>query len=199
MDFVSQIISYITGNATLVAWIGAIFSGIFSWRVKCKESKVQKELQKVAAYNEQLTYMKNKQFDYVFDIYKDLSKKTFLLTSALNTYYFQGFKQIHSTNAETRKKAEELLHNVIEMYYEYRNALFMSGAFMKEEQFVEFEKFMQLCFSQYQLFYNAKYYEDNDKLFDVEEKANSYDAQITKAQTNLIKTLRLYLAKYMPE
>lgn len=150
------------------------------------------------ALNEQMTYIKNSCFDYEFDIYKELSKKTFLLISSLNTYFFHGFREMHSGKPMIREKADELLNDVIEAYYSFRDTLYMSGSFMPGEQFDEFEQFMKLCFVQYQLFYNAKHYENNDRLLKEQEAANRNDARITEAQRKLIKSLRLYLSGYMP-
>lgn len=197
-------IEYIIENPDIIvecigvvaSWGGALVAGVFGYRAKKKEEKIQIELTKVEALNEQLTYIRNSCFDYEFDVYKELSRKTFLLTSALNTYFFHGFREIHDTDPKKKKNAEDLLKNVIQSYYEYRDALFMSGPFMPEEQFDEFEKFMKLCFSQYQLFYNAKYYDDRNRLMGEEEKANENDAKITKSQTELIKSLRLHIFNY---
>lgn len=201
-----EVLEYLLKNpAVIVAIIAAVASvaaavitGVISCRVKSKEAELEKELNNVIALNNRLTHIMSSRFDYEFEIYKDMSKVFFLLTSSLNTYYSQGFRKAHSNEQLKYQKAEELLQDVIKAYYKYRDTLYMVGAFIPEEQFDEFEQFMKLCFSQYQLFYNAQYYEEYDKMNRVEEKANENDIKITKTQTMLIKRLRSYLLEYMP-
>lgn len=96
--------------------------------------------------NSQLTYIRNSRFDYEFKINKELSQKTFRLTSAINTYLMSGFRQIHSDDLKVKEYANDLYKDVQSAYYEFRDTLFMSGAFISEEQFIEFENFMDLSF-----------------------------------------------------
>ena len=153
IEFITNTIEFITNNIDMiVSWGGALTSSIFAYQTQKKDKKMQVELAKYEVLNEQLTYIRNSYFDYEFDIYKELSKKTCLLTSALNTYFFQGFRQIHESDLKQKENAEELLKKVIESYYEYRDVLFMSGPFIPEDEFNEFEKFMNLCFLQYQIY-----------------------------------------------
>ena len=178
--------------------IAAVVAGVFGMRAKTKEAELQKELDKAIALNSQLTYIRNSRFDYEFKIYKELSQKTFRLTSAINTYLMSGFRQIHSDDLKVKEHANDLYKDVQSAYYEFRDTLFMSGAFISEEQFIEFENFMDLCFSQLITYDNDRYLEDYHKHCSVQEKAQKKNDDIIKAQRNIIESLRIHLAEYMP-
>ena len=180
----------------LFALISAVISARANKRLKRTEARLQQEIDKASSLNDQLTYVKNARFDYEFDIYKDLSKKTILLTSAMNSFFFQCFRKAYSEKEADRKYAENELVYVSQCYHEFRDALFMSAPFIPEPLFKEFESYRSTCQAQFNRFSNAKYYEEEFRIREGEESAGKYDAMITQKQDQLIISLRKYLEEY---
>lgn len=182
--------------ASIVAIICAIITGLSGIKAKSREAKLQGELDKATALNNQITYVQNSRFEYEFNIYKELSQKTFLLTSALNTYFFYGFRKAYSDNDTEKQRAADMREEAWNTYCVFRDSLYMAGPFIPEAMFNEFEEFRKLCQIQWQLFDNARYYETYDRQHSSQEKANENDKKITAMQDKLIKSLRLHLSKY---
>lgn len=182
--------------ASIIAIACAVITGLSGIKAKSREAKLQVELDKATALNNQITYIKNSRFEYEFNIYKELSQKTFLLTSALNTYFLYGFRKAYSGNDVEKQRAKDMRDNAWNTYCVFRDSLYMAGPFISEAMFNKFEEFRKLCQIQWQLFDNARYYETNDRQHSAQEKANENDKKITAMQDELIKSLRRHLSKY---
>ena len=193
LEYPELTIAIISGVCALVS---AVISARANKRLKITEARLQQEINKASSLNDQLTYVKNARFDYEFDIYKELSKKSILLTSSLNSFFFQFFRKAYSKNESDRLSTEKELSHVSQCYHEFRDALYMAAAFIPEPLFKEFESYRSTCQVQFNRFCNAKYYEEEFRIQEGEESAGKYDAMITQKQDQLIKLLRKHLEEY---
>ena len=109
LEYPELTIALVSGVCALMS---AVISARANKRLKKTEARLQQEINKASSLNDQLTYVKNARFDYEFDIYKDLSKKTILLTSAMNSFFFQCFRKAYSEKESDRQYAENELERI---------------------------------------------------------------------------------------
>lgn len=178
---------------TLVSIISAIISCVFSSKAKAKDAKLKAELERTSAIYEQLIHAQNHRFDYEFDIYKELSKKTFMLSSALDNYLYKEMHHAHSDDEDKRNTSKHMLEDVHTVYTEFEENLITVAPFISENIYAEFESFRKKCEELYLHFYRAQYHDDYNRQSSDEYTAEERNNKIKKDRDNLIKELRIHL------
>lgn len=174
---------------SFVSIIVAIISGIWSFstskRLKKQEAELQKQTDMANSINERLNHINNNQFDYRFEICKELSETSFFMCHYFCNY-LQNILMVEEFDEENEK---ELFKNVENGLYSYRNTIFRSAAFLPEKVYENFMEFVGDGMAYTHIL--AKNRDDNFSIpFEV---VDDFYKEIVDHHQRLMKLLREYL------
>lgn len=96
--------------------------------MKVMESELQKQIDRANSLNERITHIQNSQFDFKFEICKELSEASFLMS-----HYFCVYIQCALLGgAEDKKRETEHMRNAELSCYKYRDMVFKYAPFIPQ-------------------------------------------------------------------
>lgn len=184
--------SFVTSNAMELIALGvssgvAIYTTLSSIGLEKQKSKLQKQIDRANSLNERVTHIQNNQFDYKFEIFKQLSETSFRMC-----HYFCIYLQcVIMKNPFDYVTEQEYMSKVEIGCYEYRDMIYKYAPFIPEDLYVQFDDLLSMGFK----FVNTLV--DNRKngfAKDVGEINDDYQ-KIAKKHKELAKVMREYLDK----
>lgn len=129
---------FLQAAATGISLLIAVGSGIWSYftarKLNKQQQKLQMELDKASSINERLTHINNNQFDYKFDVCKNLSESSFIMCHCFTVYVQCGLLGA----PEEKKKESEYMADVEKKVYSYRDMVFKYAAFIPKDLYTKF-------------------------------------------------------------
>lgn len=133
---------FVQAVATGISLLIAVSSGIWSYftarKLNKQQQKLQMELDKASSINERLTHINNNQFDYKFDVCKNLSESSFLMC-----HHFSVYVQCALLGGpEDKAKEFDYMVNAEKGFYNYRDMVFKYAAFIPKELYERYNAFL---------------------------------------------------------
>ena len=186
------IINFIKENFMELLAIGislllAVYTTISNRGIEKQKSTLQKQIDKANSLNERVNHIYNSQFDYKFEICKNLSETSFKMCNDYCIYIQLALLG----GPEDKARENELMINVESSTYLYRDMLHKYAPFIPEDLYNQFDKLLTSGFSFVRLIGKNRI---NNFGVDVSLIHSEYETIISKHQ-KLIKVLRTYLEK----
>ena len=195
------IIASVGGAGVIILGVVKFASSIIAERLSKKyEIKMNKELEFFKVGLDQKTYISRARFDAEFQIYRELSEKTFTMISATHWLFPTGLDTVpedHDDRLECYLKRYETAGISIN---NAQKSIYANAAFILAHIFKQFDELLKLCVIQYNMYTWCGALRKASSVFDQAEQDTRRECQkrseeIKNKCTALISQLREYLEK----
>ncbi|MBR6163247.1 hypothetical protein IKQ26_05120 [bacterium] len=173
--------------------ICVLWSIYFNWIKEKQKTEFQKQIEELKSKQDKLNYISKAQFEAEFNMYQELSEKSFEAVLKCSALFPIGFENIPIDEEAQLEVYQKKGNEAAEKLYTFQNLLYKYAPFIEESLYKQFDDIRLHIQKNVNLFPDYRLRNDIPKSVKIETECYERTQKIMDKQDILIKELRNYL------